>query len=234
MIQTHFMKKIIIVALSVICSSVLSAQDTTKVLRHEIGFNAVSIVKQLISNNPASTLPQLPYAVFYNLYFTPQINMRLGFGISNTKTEVSVEGQVLPRTTNNVNMDGRAGVSYNFVRQNRLTFNAFADVLYHNSGAKTVNTQTTQVFGNPVDVITIITSDITTGIGGQIGAGVKYNIYKHLSIYAEVPISIVSAETVSKVDISSSSFPTTSTVTKSKNKSTNIFLPTTIYLVLRF
>lgn len=228
------MKKLLIIGLSVAFSIALSAQDSTKVLRHEIGFNAVSIVKQLISNNPSATLPQLPYDVFYNLYFIPQINMRLGFGISNSKTEVSVEGQVLPRTTEVVNLDGRAGFSYNFVRQKQLTFNAFADFLYHNSGSKTVNTQTTQVFGNPVDVITVLTSDITKGMGAQIGAGIKYNIYKHLSLYAEVPISILSSKTTSKVNISSNSFPSSNTTTSSKNTTTRIFLPTTIYLVLRF
>ncbi len=67
------MKRIFTILL-LVCTFLSGAQDSTRAMRHEIGFNTVSLIKQLISNNPTSSFTQSPYLVFYNFY----ANDRLG------------------------------------------------------------------------------------------------------------------------------------------------------------
>lgn len=215
-------------------SCLFRAQDSTKLINQEIGFNTVSLVKQMISNDPGNTLDQLPYLVFYNLYFKNMIGLRVGLGMSTLKTETEIEGQSFPRTTNARSFDLRTGVSYNFVRHNRVTLNAFADYLIQNASSETVNTFTNQVFPNPVQKTTTITSDRSRGLGAQIGVGVKYNLHKHLSIYAEVPLTFMATTFTSDVEISQTGEPTEKTKNTTKDSGTRITIPTTIYLVLRF
>lgn len=212
----------------------ISAQDTTKAIRHEIGFNTVSLIKQIVSNNPGNTLSQLPYDVFYNLYFNEKVGMRLGLGIRNSSSTTEIEGQKEPRKNNQFGLNLRAGISNNFVKQNRITLNAFADVLYENFSLKTINTSTSQSFPNPVVTIKTTSSDVVTGVGGQIGVGVKYNLYKNLSVYAEVPFGFMIETSTSKVTIEETGSPADNSTTKSNSSSLRITIPTTIYLVLRF
>jgi hypothetical protein len=208
-------------------------QDSTKVLSHEIGFNTVSLIKQMISNNPSSVLPQLPYSVFYNLYYKNKIGLRLGMGIITSKTETEITNQVMPRTTNQVNLDLRAGVSYNFVTQQRLTLNAFVDYVCVRYKSETANTSTVQSFPNPITIISTETTDKTIGNGAQIGVGVKYNLYKHLSLYAELPVTFLSQKISSEVSVNDTGTLDIST-TSTKSSGIKVFVPTTVYLVLRF
>lgn len=229
------MKKIqhVIITLFLFCSSLL-AQDSTKIINQEVGFNTVLLIKQLISNNPSSTLDQLPYSIFYNIYFKDLIGIRVGLGFSTSKDESSIEGQNTPRTTNTNELDLRTGISYNFVRSKRITLNVFADNLIQQGKTETVNTSTTQAFPNPVQKITTTTSDKISGSGFQLGVGVKYNLYKHLSIYAEIPIGFMTTTTTSDVTVSELGQATQTTSNSDKNSQSKITIPTTIYLVLRF
>lgn len=209
------------------------AQDTTRLLTHEIGFNTVSLIKQLVSNSPATTIPQLPYDFFYNMYYKDKIGIRLGAGIKTSNIETSVTGQITPRITNSSDLKLRAGLSYNFVSYKRLTLNGFADYLLEKIKTETANTTTAQSFPNPVQKITTETTNKTNGSGAQIGVGVKYNIYKHLSVYAEAPLSFLAQTVTSDVMIND-----TGTIedfnTTVKTSSVKFFVPTTVYLVLRF
>lgn len=215
-------------------TSAAFSQDSTRFIRHEIGFNTVSLIKQLISNNPGNTLDQLPYDLFYNYYFSEKTGMRVGLGVLNLNTSTEIEGQKDPRTNNQLGLNVRLGLTNNFIRQNRLTLNAFADVLYENVSLKTANTSTSQSFPNPVTTTKITSNDVTTGIGAQLGVGVKYCIYKHLCVYAEVPLSFLAESTTSKLSIEESGFPTENSTNKTKASALRVSLPTTIYLVLRF
>ncbi len=210
--------------------SVLScvAQDTTKMIRHEIGFNSVSLIKQLISNNPSNTLNQLPYDVFYNLYFNPKTAMRVGLGLTTSNTKTEIEGQKDPRISKQTGLNLRLGLNSNFFSQNRLTFNVFADILYENLSLKSINTSTSQSFPNPINTTKVTSSDLTTGYGVQAGVGVKYNLYKHLSVYAEVPLSLLLETTTSKVTIEESGSPTENTTNKTSSNNTRITLPSTL------
>ncbi|MES2679258.1 MAG: outer membrane beta-barrel protein [Bacteroidota bacterium] len=227
------MKRIAGVFLFVFVATFVRAQDSSKVITHEIGFNSVSLIKQLISNNPTSTLPQLPYDVFYNLYFNDLIGARIGLGITNLHSETQIQGQSLPRTFDQKSLNLRAGVSYNFVKSKRVTLNGFADVIFEKFSSESVNTSTTQTFPNPVQTFTDKSYNKINGIGGEAGVGVKFNLVKHLSIYAEVPIVFLTEKSTSGIATNRPGV-----IPQPDNKSTtsltSIILPTTIYLVLRF
>lgn len=223
------------IALLIFSPFLTKAQDSTRIFNHEIGFNTVSLVKQLISNNPSSTLTQLPYDLFYNLYYKDKFGFRAGLGLATTKTETSIQGQATPRNDNDINYSMRFGLSYNFVKSRRLTLNTFADFLIGRSEQKSVNTQTTvPQFGDPVSTITTTSDDLLKSTGAQVGIGVKYNIYRHLSLYIEVPVSIMlnkNTQTLTIADPNAETVTTTSTI---KSTVTKISIPTTVYLVLRF
>lgn len=210
------------------------AQDTNKVIRHEVGFNTVSLIKQLISNQPNNTLEQLPYDIYYNFYFDNLSAIRIGLGVLNTKTSTEIEGQNEPRTTNQLAFNLRAGLGKDIVRYKRLSLNAFTDVLFKNNTVSTVNTSTSQSFPNPVIKITTTSNDITNGIGAQIGLGVKYNLLKHLALYIEVPMSFMAESTKSELIFEEEFGPTETTSNKVNSTTFQISLPTTLYLVLRF
>jgi hypothetical protein len=212
----------------------VKAQDSTKALTHEIGFNTVALVKQLISNNPTSTLAQSPYTIFYNLYVKDKSGIRLGLGFNNFSTQTKIEGEAAPRKSTQNSFNFRAGFTNNFIKQNRITLNAFADVLYGQSKLESVNTSTMQSFPTGTITTTSTSSDKTSSVGGQVGVGIKYNLYKHLSIYAEVPVTFLSGTTTSDVLVVETQQPTQKTTSKSASTSISILVPTTIYLVLRF
>ncbi|MCE3259026.1 MAG: hypothetical protein K0S12_667 [Bacteroidetes bacterium] len=227
------MKKIKLVVALLFVSMIIKSQDSSKVFSHEIGFNTVSLIKQAISNNPTSTIPQLPYDFFYNMYYKEKIGLRTGFGISTANTETSIMGQPFPRKTKKAELDYRIGGSYNFVSFKRVTLNAFLDYAgaYHKS--ETVTTTTVQSFPNPVANITTETSDVTNLSGVQTGIGIKYNIHKHLSLYTEMPLGFYISNLQSSVSITESGvkdFTKTTTITSGAQ----VFIPATIYLVLRF
>ena len=227
------MKKTVAIFLFVLTSAFLSAQDSTKIVTQEIGFNTVSLVKQLISNNPSSTLPQLPYDLFYNVYYEDLIGLRLGAGIINQYIETSVTGQIVPRTTDNKSLNLRIGLSYNFLKTKRLAFNVFGDFLIEKGSSETAFTSTITSFPNPVITQTTKITEKLNGSGGQIGVGVKYNILKNLSIYAEVPFVFLTEKSSSSVFVNRSGLVSL-TDDSSKTTTSRIILPTTIYLVLRF
>ena len=229
------MKKLkLLLCLFFIANLSLFGQDSTKLIRHEFGFNTVSLVKQLFSNNPTNTLEQLPYDIYYNFYFNPTIDMRVGLGFRNITTSTEIEGQSDPRKTTDQNFNLRLGIGNDFVRYKSLTLNAFADVLYKSATLASANTTTTQGFPNPVSIIKTTTSDVTRGVGIQAGLGAKYNLIKNLSIYIEVPLGFMYDRTASTVTYEESGQAASSSTNKSSRSNAHISLPTTLYLVLRF
>lgn len=228
------MKRYSAVYLFVLFSTFMNAQDSAKVLSHEIGFNTVSLIKQVVSNNPtAATIQQLPYDIFYNLYYQDLIGLRVGLGYTQQHNETAISGQLIPRTTNQSALNLRVGLSYNFVRSKKLTLNCFGDVILEKIKAETVSTTTMQTFGNPIETVYTKSNDQIDGIGAQIGVGVKYNIIKHLSVYIEVPFVFVTEKTTSSfftTQVGVVPDPTIPVV----NSQTKVFLPTTVYLILKF
>jgi len=204
-----------------------------KLLNHEIGFNTVSLIKQLVSNNPSSTLPQLPYAVVYNLYYKNSVGIRVGVGLTTGNTETYISGQTDRRVTKSNSQDVRLGISYNFIKSRRFTANVFGDYIYTHNNLYSTNTSTTQTFPNPISTLTVESNDNTVGNGGEVGVGLKYTIIKHLSIYAEVPLVFLARQTSSTTSINDSG-NLSLTISSVKNSSSQIILPTTIYLVLTF
>lgn len=211
------------------------SQDSLKVKKfsHDIGFNTVLLVKQLISNNPTSTLAQLPYSLFYNLYYKDKIGFRVGLGLSTLHTETAIEGQVDKRLSTNMSTNFRLGVSYNIVKTKRLTCMGYADFITSSSNMTSTNTSTVQSFPNPVISIKTESIDKSSGVGAEVGVGLKFNILKHLSIYTEVPLVFNSNNVASQVTITQSGIADKTKSTVYQN-SFQIILPTTLYLVLTF
>jgi len=227
------MKKATATIVVFLIGGLLKAQDTTKLLNHEIGFNTVLLIKQVVSNSPTLTLPQLPYSVFYNIYYKDRVGLRLGAGFSSSYSETEIPGQQLPRTTDKVDLNLRIGGSYNFVKSKRIILNCFADYVFENIKSETANTATTQVFPNPRQIITTETSETTRGEGAQAGVGIKLNIHKYISLYAELPVTYVTRVSHSRILINDTGEEEES-VSTSRVSTAQVFLPTTVYLVLRF
>ena len=227
------MKRFLALLLFTVTTTCATAQDSTQIINHELGFNTVLLIKQVISNNPSASLATLPYAVFYNIYFKDLVGIRLGLGYNSSHLETEIEGQPTPRVTDRAELNLRAGLSYNFVHTKRLAFNVFADYVRENTSLKSSNTSTVQSFPNPISSLTVKSTDITRGTGAQLGFGVKYNLIKNLSLYAEVPFTLITRNTSSELRVITDGFSNI-TSTSLKNTTRTITLPTTVYLVLRF
>lgn len=193
----------------------------------------MTLLRQVVVFNPG-TAEQLPFDIFYNLYFKDQYNLRLGLGVLASKTETEIEGQRDPRITTAQNLNYRIGLSYNFAKFNRVTLNAFADFLSKNQKLETTTTTTLQVFPNPKTTQTIESSEKLSGAGAQVGVGVKVNVYRQLSLYIEVPVSFMSETSTTYDLLRESGMPDLVEKSSSTTNGIKIVLPTTVYLVLRF
>jgi hypothetical protein len=231
----RFKQFILLVAIAF--SSFLKAQDSTNAskLKHDLGFNSVLLIKQLISNSPSNVSTMLPYQVIYTMHLPNKIGVRLGLGIQNSKSQTSVSGQFAPRTTNVSNLSTRVGANYNFLQHKQFTCNAFVDGVYQNSKTRTVNTTTfTSGFGQTsTEVVT--TENISSSIGGQFGFGIKYNFAKHLGLYIETPLQFTTTQAKATFEETLNGFPqSNSTIDKTTASNVQIFLPTTLFLLITF
>ena len=208
------------------------AQDTTRLINHEVGFNALSLLQQvrIFTVTPG----QLPYDIFYNIYYRDLVGIRLGLGILNGETLTQVEGQKTPRSTTSKKQNMRAGVSYNVLRTKRFAVNIFADGFLQENSITSSNTFTTQVFPDPVVTRTVQATDESFGGGVQGGFGLKFNMAKHLSLYTEVPIIYTSESHLIEDFIAETGEPEIKSKTLTQSSGTRIALPVTVYLVLRF
>lgn len=217
-------------------SILLQAQDSTshKKIEHEIGFNTVLLVKQIISNSPNTTLPQLPYQVVYTLHFNNKYGIRAGIGFNQSSTETTIQGLSAPRTTKTLSAAYRLGVNNNFLNFKRFTCNAFADLTLEQSNL-TTETQTSSGSGFVSDD-KITNKSLSSG--AEIGFGIKYSFNKHISLYTEVPLQCAltkTNETDQQMFMDNGSIVNMqTTVTSSKGLSTKIFLPTTLFLNILF
>ncbi len=218
-------------------STFFKAQDSTNSnkFKHDLGFNTVLLIRQLISNNPSNLSAMLPYQIIYTMHLPNKIGIRLGLGLQNLKTETSVIGQFTPRTTNVSNLSARIGANYNFLQHKQFTFNAFVDGVFQNSKTRTVNTTTfNSGFGQTsTDIVT--TENLSTSIGGQLGFGIKYNFAKHLALYVETPLQFTATNSNATFNETVNSVPEpNSTIDKTTATNVQIFLPTTLFLLITF
>ena len=109
----------------------------------------------------------------------------------------------------------------------------FADFIYGKTNIQTLTTTTLQVFPNPLSTTKSDITDVSKTIGGEAGVGIKFNFYKNLSIYTEVPIIFSKSTGTSIVNITDNGV---SDITTTNNSSQNfhIIVPATLYLVLNF
>jgi hypothetical protein len=227
------MKKIkTLVALLFIATSII-AQDSTKVISHEIGFNTVRILSQL-SFLKSSEVAQLPYDVFYNIYFKKKVGIRLGAGSTSTYNEIGVNKQQYPRINKSNNINLRVGIGYNFSANSIITLNAFSDFIYERINQESVISTTVQTFPNPVVTRYEKNSNVITGLGFRVGAGINCKIYKQLSLYFEVPFTFVREKADTNFLIKETGAENFETKTSSRYFNSFFTLPATVYLVLKF
>lgn len=216
----------------------LKAQDSTstKKLSHELGFNSVLLVKQLISNNPGSTLDQLPYQLIYTLRFNgTRSGIRAGLGLDQARTETDIQGLVKPRVSKSTELFTRLGYNRDFITHKRIVANWFADAIAETSRTRTE----TELGGGPFGstLIDILETE-DDGYGLDLGFGVKYKFNEHICIYTEVPLQFkytTSRETDRQLAVDSgSSTQTDVVITEGSGIFTKIFLPTTVFLNITF
>ena len=210
----------------------LKAQDSTRTITHEVGFNIGTLLSQvkIFTVSPV----QSPYLLFYNIYYKNLVGVRIGGGVFTSAFETEIEGQNNPRYTSSSNFNLRAGVSYNFVSYKRLTGNVFGDYVYERGRMETSTTTTMQVFPDPRITQTVKSSNNIDGTGFQFGLGIKFNIYKNLFLYTEVPVTYLSEKIVSEDSIKETGEAELVTNTTTYQSGTRIALPNTIYFILRF
>lgn len=233
------MKKTLLVIILIASFSIIKAQDSiqAKKISHEIGFNSVLLIKQIISNNPASTLEQLPYQVIYSLNFSTNYSLRLGLGINQNKIETEIQGLNQPRITNTMNGAYRLGLGKNFVSYKKIICNVFGDITFDHSHIKTTTVSTTNTFPSPTDIKQEL-NNISNSPGFEIGFGLKYQFNKHIALYTETPLQFKQT-TTKETDHTTSTqngfiVDAQSTITSSKGSSIKVFLPTTLFLMISF
>ncbi len=214
-------------------SALAVAQDSSKVISQEFGINAVSFFKQFINNSAAATVPQLPYDFFYNIHYKKEIGLRLGGGIKVTNTETEISAQAAPRTTTRFQLNLRVGLSHDIAQYKRLTVNIFGDYIYAKNKNETSTTVTVQTFPDPIETINTKTSDVVRGEGAQAGLGIKLMLYKHLYLYAESPLTFLRERSTSEAVIKDTG-TTSESKTYIKTTTLQFYVPTTIYVLLRF
>lgn len=236
------LKHLFFISLFVSCFFIKAQEardSSSNKIKHDLGFNTVLLIKQVISNSPTNLNVMQPYQVIYTAHIS-KIGVRAGLGIGQSKTETSITGQTTPRTTNFIDLAGRLGANYNFLTNKRITCNAFVDGVYQNSKLKTVNTNTFTTgggFGGTQVSTQVFTSENkSSAVGGQVGFGIRYSVAKHLALYAEVPLQVTtvsgseSSSTTLNGVLQGNSIVSSST----KGINTQVFLPTTLYLLITF
>lgn len=233
------MKRKLSILILIVSSAIVKAQDSiqTKKISHEIGFNSVLLIKQLISNNPSATLEQLPYQVIYSLHINGKYSLRLGLGASQSKIETKIQGLSQPRKTNTMSGAYRLGFGKNFVNYKKFICNAFGDITFDHSNITTNTTTSSGSFPTPTDINQEL-KNVSQSKGLEIGFGVKYQFNKHIALYTEVPLQ--SKQTIIEETDHTTSFQngtivdSKNTITSSKGSSIKLILPTTLFFMISF
>ncbi len=140
------------------------SQDSTKIITHEAGLNIIGLIRQVSLFTPSDE--QLPYDLFYNVYFK-RIGIRTGFGIHSNQVETQIEGQELLRITLMQDHAVRLGLSYNIVKYKKVSINLLADYVWLRQSLESATTTTIQTFPNPITKRTVKSSDIREGKGAR-------------------------------------------------------------------
>lgn len=229
------MKKILL-AFLVAVPFFLNAQDTATFhpIKNELGVNTVLLIKQLVSNNPSQTLNMLPYQLIYTRYLNNKYGIRAGIGITQSNTKTRIEGNSNPRETSDITLDARLGGNRQLISHKKISATVFADAV---SSYASLKTHTVSNFGGNHTV----TDDLrysSLGFGGQAGFGVKFSFNRHIALYTEVPVQVLASssdETHNQVVVNSTiGTSTTTTISSSNSVSTQILLPTTVFLTIMF
>lgn len=238
------MKKAIAIVLVCVSTSII-AQDSTatkvqedpspKKCSHEIGFNATFLIKQLFSNNPSSTLVQLPYQINYTLGIKDKFGIRLGAGFDQSVLKTSVQGQNTPRTTKFISGSYRLDFCKNVLSYRRISSFVFLGGIFDQSKIETTTISDQTPFGGSLVKSELINAAVS--FGGEAGIGLKYSYNKHLALGIEIPVQVkyTTSKEIDKQTITntfSSSY--TEVITNSTGMTTKVFLPTSIFIIVKF
>jgi hypothetical protein len=229
--------KHLIVLLLLVAGTLGAQTDSTSKITHEAGFNTVLLIRQVINNNPAAMLSQSPYLLMYNIGIYKICTGRVGLGVAQASDKTTITGQPKPRTTDQLSLSGRLGAGKDLFESRRVVANVFVDGVYGMFDSRTVTTSTfSSGFPSGTNTITTTTSLKSQTIGGQIGMGVKFQFTKHVSVYAECPLQFALIDTKELDESISTGGGILSQINHNDTKSTrtSIFLPTTLYLLIKF
>lgn len=124
------MKKIVLISLFIaLCISAFAQNrqsDTTKTFRHDIGLNAIGMLRALFNSDELDAVT--PYLFSYNLDMG-KTNFRAGLGPSYSSSTETHEGFSDSEKTTSVDLDLRLGLGFDVVDHKRWTVRTGFDVI---------------------------------------------------------------------------------------------------------
>lgn len=227
------MRKLFLLAVLFLNVVLMNGQDSTKTITHELGFNTMTVLRQVTVFDLTNT-NQLPWAVIYNGWYKNKYGVRAGAGIFNSYSESSTSTQTVPASTTQRQIDFRLGFNYNYCTTGRVTLNGYVDYTFSNFYYQTVSSLTVQSFPNPIVTRYSMNESKSLSNGLAIGMGVKVKLYKQLSLYAELPLMMTLTKSHSESLVSETGATDVKSFSDSKGWNSNILLPATVYLTFRF
>ncbi len=228
-------------------SSILKAQDSTSIkvvespapknFSHEIGFNATFLIKQLFSNNPSATLLQLPYQLSYTLGVKDKLGIRLGAGFEQSVLKTVIQGQTTPRTTKFISGSYRLDFCKNIMAYRKISSFAFVGGIFDQTKIETTTITDQTSFGGSLTKSELINSSVS--FGAEFGLGLKYSYNKHIAIGIEIPVQVkyTSSKETDKQTVTnnfSTNSTITLTITNTTGMTTKVFLPTSLFIFIKF
>lgn len=227
------MKRIKTIILFCTLSVYFYAQDSTKIFSHELGFNTIRIISQFSKLNTQG-IAQLPYDVFYNIFYKKKFGIRTGLGMTTSYKEDALNKQPYPKITKSNNINARIGCAYNYSANSRITLTTFSEFIYKKETQESVSSTTAQVFPNPVVTVYEKTATNIDGLGFRLGAGVKLKVYRQLALYMELPFTFMNEKIRTSNVRKETGVETIDVNLTSRHTNSNFTLPATLYLVFSF
>lgn len=222
-------KSIFLLFFSLIFAGQIAAQENdtelnnTPQFTHEVGINATSLIKQVISFSDTSFAIS-PYLITYKLLTNKNLGIRVALGGNYSRKKENVQNFEDTATSTDLGLDLRIGVEWQQQLGKRWKTAVGLDFVSSNVLDKTV-------IDTGFDVVTFENKSNTLG-GGPI-LGIYYNISNKVSLYTEAAAYFTTGNSFNSQDFKS--FPEFNEKSDDITETSFQFhVPTTLYLVFTF
>ncbi len=208
---------ILVFGIFLFCQNItLNAQDTSKILRHELGFNATNFVKQIL-NFSSTTIPFSPYTITYK-YLGNNFNVRFGAGVTTSKETEKIQNSTNDRTTKNYAMNYRFGIEKQSIITKHWKCYYGIDLMY-------------DYVDNTSNFSSSSIRSRYDGNGAGLVYGLQYYFNKRISLFLETGFNVMKYK--SKTMITNSSNPNNNQTETRSGTSGSVFLPSTLFLSIK-